>query len=205
VAQSKRGGGIVPDGAGPSPAPTPSEAAGTLRDLDAIGDRSRRIVHAGFTRLPLLVWGVAWLGGYSAFDLLPFWPAVLIGGALWVLAALSSRFHGADEVVSSWQRSARRSWLVLVAASPLLVLAIMPVPAGTVLLLLGALWGVALALFAVATGDRPLGAVGWLVLVAAACCRFVVPGHGLLVFALVAGGAMAVLGAVRTVGEARRG
>lgn len=184
----------MPDSVGP----TAAEAAHTLRDLAAIGERSRRIGHAAFTRVPLVIWGTAWIAGYTAFDLLPLRPAIAVGAPLWVLAVVVSRIARNDDVVSGWQRGTRRSWAVVVLCSPLLVLTIMPAPPAVVMLLLGALWGVALLLFAVATGDVVLGGVGVLVVTVAAVARIVVPGHGVLGFGLVAGGAMAVLGLVRT-------
>ncbi len=176
---------------------SPSEAARTLRDIDRITGRSRRVAYAAFTRAPLTFWGIAWLLGYSALDLLPWAVAIPVGVALALGAALGMWWWRPGEVGSGHERKVQLSWLVLMACSPLLVATAGVVTSTAVLLFLGALWGVALLLLAVATGDVALGVVGGLVVVAAAAVRIAVPQHLLLTFAVVAGGAMTALGAYR--------
>lgn len=187
----------APDGSRPLSHSSPAEAARTLGELRAIGDRSRRVAYATITRTPLVVWGVAWLLGYVALDTLEWAVAVPVGIGLSVAAALGTRLCRSEEVVNGWERRVQLSWLVLMASSPLLVATISPAPARSVVLFLGALWGVALLLYAVAAGDVALGVVGALIVVMAAVANVAVQHHGLLVFGLVAGAAMVALGVAR--------
>ena len=171
-----------------------TEAADTLDELRAIADRTHQAATASVTRTPLVIWGVAWLLGYAALDLLPWSIAIPLGSALSTIATLGTWLGQSRAVVNGWERRIQLSFVAFMACSPVLVLAIMPVPAHTILLFLGALWGVALLLYAVATGDRVLGVIGVLIVVAAAALHIIDPAHDLLMFGMVAGGAMASLG-----------
>lgn len=176
--------------------PTPADVARTLAELGEIGSRSRRAATSAFVRRPLLLWGLAWLAGFAALDLLP-WPlAVPLGVAFALAAALGSRLWQAADAVSGWEARLRWCWAAILGVSPLLVLVVSPVPATRAALLLGALWGLALLLYAVACGDLPLGAVGAVIVVAAAVTRLV-DVHPLLLFGLVGGLAQAGLGLSR--------
>lgn len=179
--------------------PSPAEAAQTLRELSAIRGRSRRVAHATFTRGPLVLWGVAWLLGYAALDTLPWPVAIPAGLALSGAAALGTRLSRSQQVVSGWEQHVQRSWLVLMASSPLLVLTITPAPVHAVPVFLGSLCGVALLLLAVAAGDIPVGVLGAVIVTTAAAVRILAPDHDLLVFGSVAGGAMTALGVCRMV------
>lgn len=183
--------------AGPPADPSPAEAARVLRELDAIGVRSRRAAYATLTRTPLALWGVAWLTGYALLDLTPWALAVPVGLAVSAAAVAGTWRSGAQDVLNGWEQRVRLSWLVLMASSPPLLMTVSPLPMHAVLIFLGALWGVALLLYAVAVGDIPLGAVGTVVLVTAAAVRVLGLDHDLLTFGVFAGGAMTALGAYR--------
>lgn len=178
----------------PRLSPASAEAARTLRDLQAIGGRSRKAAYAKFTRIPLALWGTAWLVGYAGLDILPWVTAIPLGLALSALAVVGTALSHSDEVVNGWERRVQLSWLVLMASSPLLVAIITPAPAHTVLIFLGALWGIALLLFAVAAADFALAAVGAIILGTATAVHVLSPARDLLVFGVVAGGSMAALG-----------
>ena len=173
-------------------------AAATLRDLVGIRARSRRAATRDLLRLPLLFWGLAWIAGFSLLDLAPWPVAVPAGAALAVAAAAGTWLSRARPAVrSGWEHRTRAGWIALLACSPCLVLCISPVPGRVMAAFLGALWGVALLLYAIATGDVPLGVVGGLTVVAAAFCRILLHRYGLLGFGLCAGGAMLALGGWR--------
>ena len=79
--------------------PSPAEAARTLREIDEITGRSRRVVHAAFTRAPLTSWGIAWLLGYSALDAaaariaVPLHPLITFGVAAGGVMAVLGAFR----------------------------------------------------------------------------------------------------------------
>ena len=174
------------------------EAARTLDELRAITDRSRRTARAAFTGVPLLAWGVAWMAGYAGLGLLPWATAVPLGLALSACAVLVTVLVRSTEIVSESRGRIAASWVALMVSSPLLAATVAPVPVPTMLVFLGALWGVGLLLLAVGTSDAPLGVVGGIVVAVAASAHVLLGDRSLLVFGLVAGGAMAGLGAVRT-------
>ncbi len=180
-------------------------AADTLRDLDAIGSRSRRAATRDLLAVPLLAWGIAWIAGYALLDLAPWRAAVPAGLALAAAAVAAtwlSRMHSA--VLSGWERRIRTAWAALMLCSPFLVASVSPLPGRVLAAFLGAVWGVGLLLYAIAVADVPLGAAGAFTVLAAAFCRPALHHHALLGFGLCAGGAMLVLGAWRLRGAAPR-
>jgi hypothetical protein len=190
------------DGPGPTP---PAAAADTLRDLRAIGSRSRQAATRDLIATPLVIWGIAWIVDYALLDLAPWRAAVPAGVALTVVAVAGtwlSRMRAA--VLSGWERRVRMAWVALMLCSPFLVTSISPVPGRVLVVFLGALWGVGLLLFAIATGDVPLAAAGALTVLAAAFCRPVLHHYSLLGFGLCAGGAMVTVGTWRLCGPALR-
>jgi hypothetical protein len=180
------------------PAASSAAAADTLRDLAGIRARSRRAATRDLLRLPLVFWGLAWIAGFSLLDLAPWSVAVPVGAALAVAAAAATWLSRARPAVrSGWEHRTRAGWIALLACSPFLVLSISPVPARVMAVFLGALWGVALVLYAIATGDVPLGVAGGLTVAAAGFCRVLLHHNGLLGFGLCAGSAMLALGGWR--------
>ena len=193
-------------GAGPlEPVDEAATAADTLRDLRAIGTRSRHAATRELLAIPMLAWGVAWAVGYTLLDLLP-WPAALPAGAALVVAALGVTWltRLRRSVLSGWERRVQVGWAALMLCSPFLVASISPVPGRVMAVFLGALWGTGLLLFAIATGDRPLGVAGALMVLAAAFCRPLLHHHALLGFGLLAGLAMILLGGWRVAHPALR-
>lgn len=175
----------------------PTAAAQTLRDLQTIGGRSQRAASTALTRVPLATWGVAWAVGFALLAYQPWRLAVPVGCVLALGAALVSWIFRSREVTSGRERRTRAGWLALFLCSPFLVAVVSPIAAPTQALFLGAIWGVGLLLFAIATLDLPLGAVGALIVVAAAGSQIAVD-RPLLIFGLIAGPAMLALGLWRT-------
>jgi hypothetical protein len=192
--------------AGRTPAPPAAAAAAdTLRDLRAIGGRSRQAATRGLLGIPLLLWGAAWMAGYALLDLAPWRVAVPAGLALAAAAVAGtwlSRIRPA--VLSGWERRTRIAWAALMLCSPFLVATVSPVSGRVLAVFLGAVWGVGLLLFAIAVGDLPLGVTGAFTVLAAAFCRPLLHPHALLGFGLCAGGAMLALGLGRLCGPALR-
>lgn len=184
---------------GPADQPVSAgRAADTLADLDSIETRSRRAASTALTRVPLASWGVAWLVGFALLDSRPWRVAVPIG-LLLALAAMALTWVGrSPQVRSGREGRVGLGWLALMLCSPFLVATIGPVPARVEILFLGALWGVALLLYGVASADIALCAVGVLIVLGGAFSRPVSPPHALLVSGLVGGASMLALGGWRT-------
>jgi hypothetical protein len=193
-------GDFGPEGGGSRPGSVQSaaSAADTLRDLHAIGRRSRRAATRELLAIPLLAWGVAWAAGYTLLDLVP-WSAAVPAGAALAVAALAVTWltRLQRNVLSGWERRVQLGWVALMLCSPFLVASVSPVPERVIAVFLGALWGTGLLLFAITTGDRPLAVAGALTVLAAAFCRPVLAGHALLGFGLLAGLSMVALGGWR--------
>lgn len=173
------------------------EAVSTLRELHAIGRRSRHAASTNLTGIPLASWGTAWSAGFAVLDLASWRIAVPLALLLAVGAAVGTWAVRSPEVRSGWERRIQVGWVALFLSSPFLVASVSPVAVRVELVFLGALWGVALLLYAVATTDFLLGAVGGITVLAAAFCRPLVPEHPLLTFGVVAGGAMLLVGSWR--------
>lgn len=165
----------------------PAEAAETLRDLRTIGGRSQRAASTALTQIPLATWGLAWAVRYALLALAPSPLAVPVGCVLAFGAALVTWIFRSREVTSGRERRTRAGWLALLLCSPFLIAVVSPIPVHPEALFLGALWGVALLLFAIATLDLPLGVVGALIVLAAAGSRIAALDRPLLVFGLIAG------------------
>lgn len=145
------------------------------------------------------MWGAAWWLGFALLDLAPWRIAVPVGIALSAGAMLTTWLFRSQEVSSGWERQTRTGWLALMLCSPFLLASIGPIPSYAQMIFLGALWGVALILYAVPTGDFPLGLVGAGILLTGVFARSF-GAHRLLVFGCVAGLAMVALGASRARG-----
>ncbi|MBZ2196643.1 hypothetical protein [Occultella gossypii] len=181
----------------PSPADPRSDAAGTLADLDAIGRRADRAYRAPVTGAPLVGWGIAWAVGYPALGHLDL-PWALVVGALATAVGLVATFAGREPGVSNpGAGRLRGAWFLVLAASPFLVQVVSPLEPWRLALFLGALWGVAMAIYAIMTADRALLAVSGGSVVLAAVVTVPEGISPLLVYGLGTGIALLVLGIVR--------
>jgi hypothetical protein len=184
---------------------TPDEATAALREATRVRARGRRLAHGQTTRLPLVWWGVAWMVTYPAVQFLPFPAAVAAGGVSAAAAFALTRFGVRWDPTpgrTGWERQVTRGWwAVLVAAFVVDVIAA-PAPMQVFFLIPGALWGLALLLYAVVVGDAALGLLGAGVAALAAVLRLFFLDESLLLFGLAGGGWMAATGLVRLVGPA---
>jgi len=178
--------------------PSPSEAAAGLIMARDAQKRGRRATGRAALRASLVLWGLDWMIGYPLVHARPIWPAM----ALWALTSLAIyalprlRIDEAHLLVTGWETSFRRAWWVILAGSIACGVIAGPLTIDQLLLLLGALWGVAYALYGVVVRDRPIAALGGVIIVLAVVLRLVAPAATPL-FGLSAGGCTALLGLVR--------
>lgn len=185
--------------------PTPEEAVEALSEAGRARRDGRRAAVVGITRAPLVIWGFVWCADYAAFQFLSTMAAMLLAAGLAALAfGLSRRVGAAGGARSGWEREVTGAWWVLVVGSVGLAVIAGPAPKEVIWLLVGAFWGVALALYAVVSGDRSLGGLGMCIVVAAVVLRVNWPPLSLLLFGLVSGGAMAGLGLTRWLASPER-
>jgi hypothetical protein len=186
---------------------TPDEANLALREAHRVRALGRRLVHGQTTRLPLVWWGVAWMVTYSAAQVLPFALALLVGAASSAAALAMTKLGARWDPTpgrTGWEgRVTRAWWAVLVAAFVVDVVAA-PAPTPVLFLIPGALWGLALLLYAVVVEDRPLGVLGAGIAVLAAVLRLFLLDESLVLFGLLAGGGMTAIGLLRLFGPPGR-
>jgi hypothetical protein len=183
---------------------TPDEATAALREAHRVRALGRRLVHGQTTRLPLVWWGLAWMVTYPAVQFLPFAPAVAVsaatGPAAHALTRVGVRWDPAPGR-TGWERHVTRAWWAVAIAAFFVDLIAAPAPVQVLFLIPGALWGLAMLLYAVAAGDLALGVLGAGIAVLAAALRLFLD-ESLLLFGLLGGGGMAGTGLLRLVGPA---
>lgn len=182
---------------------TPDEATAALREASRVRALGRRLVQGQATRLPLVWWGVSWMVTYPVAQFLPFAPALTVGAvaaaAAFALSRLGTRWDPTPGR-TGWERQFMRSWwAVLVVAFVIDVIAA-PVPTAVYFLIPGAVWGLAIVIYAVVAEDRALGALGAGVVGLAAVLRLFLLDDSLVLFGLLGGGWMAATGLARLVG-----
>ncbi len=178
--------------------------AATLADLEAIADRSRRSGLVRATGWPMVVWGIAWLVGYVALGLLPGPPGLAIALTASVAATTVTWRGRAGTTRTGWEPQLRAAWVVLMLASPLLVVVAQPGSVAEIALLLGGLWALGLALYGVASRDRSLVALGLALLSAATVFSLWQHDAALAGFGVVSGTTMVAFGTARTARVRRR-
>lgn len=174
--------------------PSVEEARVALGLARAATARSARVVQRATLRAGLIVWGVAWLLGYTGLQFLSF----AVGWALWLplgvaAFALTRRLRD-DTIRSGWEARFARAWWVIVFGTFFLVSTVVPAEAIVITLLTGALWGLALLLYGVVSEERALAALGGGMVILAPLLRHFLPEWGALIFGLCGGGGMVVLG-----------
>lgn len=181
------------------------DVAKALRELEELGARTRSVSMSMATGLPLIGWGVAWIVSLGALDLLSGAPRVVVVTLAWTIGMALSWLPTRGAVRRGTEARMRWAWLIVLVGSPLLVSAAQPSSMTNVVLLLGALWGLAMCLYAVATGDRLLAFASGIGVVAAGVLAFF-DGHPLLLwYGLLGGVALLALGLYRSFGGGRRG
>jgi hypothetical protein len=186
---------------------TPDEAVAALEEARRVRRLGWRLVSTQAARLPLVWWGAAWLVSYPAVQFLPFAAAVVVcilaTVAAFTLTAVGKRWDPAPGS-TGWERQLMRSWWAVLAGGFLVNVIAAPAAIPVYFLIPGALWGVAMLLYAVVVGDVALGALGAGIAVLAAVLRVVTLDQSLVLFGVLGGGGMVAVGLVRVLGAASR-
>jgi hypothetical protein len=186
---------------------TPDEATTALREAHRVRALGRRLLHGQTTRLPLVWWGVAWMVTYPAAQFLPFAPALVAGGAS-AAAALAMTKLGArwDPMPgrTGWEGRVTRAWWAILVSVFVIDVIAAPAPAPVLFLIPGAVWGLAMLLYAVVVEDRALGVLGAGIAVLAAALRLLFLDESLVLFGLLGGGGMVAVGLLRLFGTLGR-
>lgn len=180
------------------------EAEQSLRELDALTVRTRRASRSMATGRPLVAWGVAWIIGLAALDLLDGPPRFVVAALAWAAAILVSWLPMRSAIRTGVETRMRWAWVVVLASSPFIVGAARPETSTHALLLIGALWGLAMTLYAVATGDRTFAAAAGAGVVVAGAVSMLDVDDALLWYGVLGGLPLLVLGISRVFREARR-
>jgi hypothetical protein len=180
------------------------QAESSLRELDGLTGRTRLASRSMATGFPLVGWGTAWILGLGALDLLDGLMRILVAALAWMVGMLLSWLPSRAAIRTGLETRMRWAWLVVLAASPFLVAAAQPASFPHGVLLVAALWGLAMTLYGIATDDRILAvAAGFGIAMAAVLGDVDIPGR-LLWFGLSAGLPLLALGICRVLRGVRR-
>ena len=149
------------------------------------------------TGLPLVGWGTAWILGLGALDLLDGLMRIFVVALGWTIGMLLSWLPWRTVIRTGTETRMRCAWIVVLVASPFLVAAARPASFTHGVLLCGALWGLAMCLYAIATDDLILTVVAGSGIVIAAVMAEVDIAKQLLGFGLCAGLPLLALGIYR--------
>lgn len=179
--------------------PSPEEAAALLIAARTAQDRGRHAAIQAALRASLVYWGFDWMIGYALVQFWPGWPPFALWGAVSLGLYALPRWHaaGADRVVSGWEVSFRRAWWVILGGSVACTLIVAPTRTAVSLLLLGAVWGIAYALYGIVADDRSILVLGGVIVALAVAAHLCVPAAAPVVFGLTAGGCQVLLGLFR--------
>ncbi len=178
--------------------PGVEEARAALLAARSVATRSGRAARGNVARAALAVWGVVWLLGYAGVQFLPFGLAWALWVPLGTAAYALVRYWGREETVrSGWEAVFLRAWWVMMFGTTAIMLIVIPAPFAVVALLPGALWGLAILLYAVVADDRALALLGGTIVLAAPLLRMGVPDWSPLLFGLIGGCGMLALGVIR--------
>lgn len=182
----------------------PEQAEQLIRELGSLTDRTRTAGRAVTTGLPLIGWGVAFGLGYAALDLLGGVARLLVVGLAWLIGMGCSWLPMRHAIRTGAEGRTRWGWVVVLVASPFLVAAAQPSHWVYLALFLGALWGMAMSLYAVATADIPFAVASMVVVVVAAVAAIQPLLPQLAFFGVGAALPLLTIGVHRTMSGVRR-
>lgn len=183
--------------------PDPEQAERLIRELGSLTDRTRTAGRSITTGLPLIGWGVAFGAGYAALDLLDGVARIVVLALAWCIGMLCSWLPMRHAIRTGAEARTRWGWVVVLVASPFLVAAAQPSHWVYIALFLGALWGMAMSLYAVATADIPFAVASMIVVVVAAVAAVQPFLPQLAFFGVASALPLLTIGAYRTVRGAR--
>ncbi|MGO1236319.1 MAG: hypothetical protein ACTHY8_06930 [Microbacterium gubbeenense] len=174
-------------------------AEASLREIGALADRTRRASRSMATGFPLIGWGAAWTAGYAALDLLDGVVRIAVVVLAWVFAMLMSWMPLRAVIRTGVESRMRWAWMAVMVASPFLVAAGQPASMVHLALLLGALWGMAMCLYAITAHDTVFAVVAMFGVVVAGIAGIQEAVPALLLFGLASGLTMLALGIYRVI------
>jgi hypothetical protein len=180
------------------------QAENSLRELAGLTGRTRLASRSMATGFPLVGWGTAWIVGLGALDLLDGPMRVVVAVLAWLVGMLLSWLPLRSVIRTGAETRMRWAWVVVLVASPFLVAAAQPASFTHGVLLVSALWGLAMCLYAIATGDQILAVVAGSGIVLAAVLADADSESRLLWYGLGAGLPLLALGTCRVLRGASR-
>lgn len=108
------------------------------------------------TGYPMIGWGIAWLLGLGALDLLSGPARILLVSLAWIIGMLMSWLPIRSVIKTGSETRVRWAWAAVLVSSPFLISAAQPASFAHTVLFLCGLWGLAMCLYAIAVGDRLL-------------------------------------------------
>lgn len=170
-----------------------AEAAQALRLAEQARRGGRLLVVLSPMARPLVAWGIAWMVDGIVYRVLPLAPALFVTSAMGVAALVATLLTKDASVRSPWAEAASRSWWVLILATAAVCAVLIPtaIPAATLVLVLGVLWGLGILLYAVAGRQHQVLALGLVLVLTPVPAALLLPGaDAVLLYGLVGGGAM---------------
>lgn len=174
-------------------------AEASLREIGAIADKTRRAGRSMATGFPLIGWGAAWATGYAALDLLDGLARIAVMVLAWAFAMLMTWMPLRTAIRTGVESRMRWAWTAVMVASPFLVSAAQPSSMVHLALLLGALWSMAMCLYAIATHDTAFAVIAMFGVVLAGASGIQEALAPLLLFGVTSGLILLVLGVYRVI------
>jgi len=172
-------------------------AARSLRELHALTGRTRLASRSMVTGLPLIGWGTAYIVGLAALDLLDGVLRMAVVALAYLFGMALSWLPTRDVIRTGTEPRMRAAWFVVLFATPCLAVAARPESFTYAMLMACALWGLAMCLYGVATGDVVFATVAGSGTVLAGLLAMPDLAHPLAWFGVGAGLPLLVLGASR--------
>lgn len=185
------------------PEPDAETAARLVAESDRILVRQRRVGQASMGAPGLLAWGLAWLVAYPALDRWPDRTGGVVAAAAILIAVAVSWAPRDTGIRTGFEGRIRLGWVLTLLSSPFLISSVAPLEGSRFMLLLGALWGLAMALTGVALRDTGLTVVGLAAVVAAGVAPWQHSIPALTFCGLLGGPPMAVLALARLIAARR--
>lgn len=179
-------------------------AQASLRELGALTTRTRLASRSGVTGLPLIGWGAAYVAGLPALTLLQGPARVAVVASVYLAAVTLSWLPVGGNIRTGAEGRMRAAWVVVFVATPCLAFAARPASLTHATLMAGALWGLAMCLYGIATEDVGFATVAGLGMVLAGLLGLFEIDHPLAWFGVGAGLPLLALGVRRAARGVRR-
>ncbi len=180
-----------------------NRAERSLRELETLVGRTRLASRSVVTGFPLIGWGAAYVVGLAALDMLDGLLRIAVVALAYLFGMALSWLPTRDVIRTGTEGRMRAAWLVVLFGTPLLIVAARPESFIYATLAAGALWGLAMCLYGVATDDVVFATVAGFGTVLAGLLAIPDLAHPLAWFGVGAGLPLLVLGASRVLDGVR--